>query len=298
MILKKVNTLFLLCLISLVSCSQNEEISKIKKTKQVDMKPPKSHNFGGWYCPDNLNGFPAVNLANWEDVPVITGKMPTLEEAKSEASLIYVNPDDYPEASSIDMKLPALALYRNWSTQRVEIVIVIQAFSIGRDSIVGFRFLNGGNGSAHLVALDFDFTAEDLVPEESKFVTQSVYINAKPEEIWNVLTDKTHAEKLKSTLKSSSTFPSNWRENTNVNYHYEGAGNKTSEFGEILFGNYYIQNDFDSLKYTEKFMLMFNEATHLTELKMVCGPFAANYLEQKSNLNAWAKEVKKLSEKQ
>ena len=301
MIIKKLNTLLVFCLINLVACSQDQEISnkeaeKEETVKHTEIIPSKSHNFGGWYCPDNLNGFPAVNIANWEDVPVITGRMPTLEEAKSEASLIYVDPDEYPEARSIDMKLPALALYRNWSTQRVEIVIAIQAFSVGRDSIVGFRYLNGGNGSAPLVALDFDFTADDLVPEESQFVTQSVFINAKPVEIWTVLTDKKHAEKLKETLKNSSQIPSDWRENTNVNYYYEGAGNKTSEFGDILYGTYYIQNDYDSLKYTEKFMLLYNETTRLTELRMVCGPFTTNYSEQKNTLINWGKQVKVLSE--
>ena len=99
------------------------------------------------------------------------------------------------------------------------------------------------------------------------------------------------------TLANEKQFPTDWRENTNVDYYYKGAGNKTSEFGDILYGNYYIQNDYDSMKYTEKFMLMYNETTRLTELRMVCGPFTNDYNEQKANLNKWGKQVKVLSEK-
>ncbi|MDX1349364.1 MAG: hypothetical protein R3279_03915, partial [Putridiphycobacter sp.] len=73
----------LICSTIIIACSVNSMpettntghsniIQLIDKNK---VQPP--HNYGGWYCPDNLNGFPAVDLANWSQVPVITNRLPT-----------------------------------------------------------------------------------------------------------------------------------------------------------------------------------------------------------------------------
>ena len=71
----------------------------------ADVEP---HKYGGWYCPDNLNGFPAVDIHNWEDVPVINGRMPTQDETQTEASLIFIDIEKYPNAKPLDLKMPQL----------------------------------------------------------------------------------------------------------------------------------------------------------------------------------------------
>jgi hypothetical protein len=44
-------------------------------------------------------------------------------------------------------------------------------------------------------------------------------------------------------------------------------------------------------------LLIENEETKQTELKITCGPFGADYETQKSVLISWANKVKELSEK-
>ena len=46
--------------------------------------------------------------------------------------------------------MPKLARFYNIHSGKRELVIIIQALNISNDSIVGFRYLNGGNGSARL----------------------------------------------------------------------------------------------------------------------------------------------------
>jgi hypothetical protein len=69
-------------LITLTSFSQEDSESKVKDT----------HRYGGWYCPDNLNGFPAVDIQDWDAVPVINDRLPTREEAQNGTSLMYIDP--------------------------------------------------------------------------------------------------------------------------------------------------------------------------------------------------------------
>ena len=118
----------------------------------ADVEP---HKYGGWYCPDNLNGFPAVDINNWEDVPVINGRMPTQDETQTEASLIFIDIEKYPNAKPLDLKMPQLARFYNNHSRKEEIVIVIQAINVSNDSVVGFRYLNGGNGSARFNEVNF-----------------------------------------------------------------------------------------------------------------------------------------------
>ena len=64
----KNKSLFLIgvfCFTTLMSCSQNNATDEniTQKTAIKESKPQKEpHQFGGWYCHDNLNGFPALDL--------------------------------------------------------------------------------------------------------------------------------------------------------------------------------------------------------------------------------------------
>ena len=115
-----IKTLVASLLISFSSCSQNNKTTNDNKeekhgkmvSKKINTEP---HNYGGWYCPDNLRGFPPVDIANWNKVPVIHGRMPTKEEAQSEASLIFVDAEKYPESrkmATVD-NLPTFATFKN-----------------------------------------------------------------------------------------------------------------------------------------------------------------------------------------
>ncbi|MBK6952377.1 MAG: hypothetical protein IPH24_10135 [Crocinitomicaceae bacterium] len=282
----------------LVACSQGKSADVItdadtlvQKEDQVSSEP---HPFGGWYCPDNLNGFPAVDIADWKNVPVVNGRMPTLEEAQNGTSLIYVDPAEYPNAKVLGITMPKLATYNNANTGREDLIIVIQAFTVNEDSIVGFRFLNGGNGSARLSEVKFLSEDEIAKMPASKFASISLEINASADYIREVMTHIDYYERLKKIVDPNNQFESGWRNMTNVNYHYAQSGAVKARYADVLFGNFYIQNDYT--EFTEKFMLLENGETKTTELKIVCGPFKADFESQKAILNDWAQKVKELSE--
>lgn len=282
----------------LVACSQGNSADANVDTDTLAQKEDhvssKPHPFGGWYCPDNLNGFPAVDIANWKNVPVINGRMPTLEEAQNGTSLIYVDPAEYPNAKVLGVTMPKLATYYNANAGREDLIIVIQAFTVNEDSIVGFRFLNGGNGSARFS--EVKFLSEDEIGNmsASRFVSINLEINASASHIREVMTHIDYYERFQKIVDKNNQLESGWRNNTNVNYHYTQAGDVKARYADILFGNFYIQNDYT--EFTEKFMLVENSQTKMTELKVICGPFENDFDEQKKIIELWANKVKALSE--
>jgi hypothetical protein len=295
------NALVAISITGLMACSQNNKASNTKQAeastlKYQPMKVP-THRYGGWYCPDNLNGFPAVDIAEWKNVPVINGRLATKEETQTEASLILVDTEKYPNAKPLDITMPRLARFQSPYSKREELIIVIQALNIDNDSIVGFRYLNGGNGSARLDEITLLDENETTSLENAKFYSQTISINATPAAIKAILIKPDNVLQFQSVLEKGLPLKSDWRNTTNVNYHYPKAGKLTSSYADDLFGNYYIQNDYDTHSFTEKFLVLGNEETNVTELKIMCGPFIDDFEAQKQLLDNWAKQLKLLSEK-
>lgn len=284
----------------LISCvGQNETaVAQEPEIEKIEVEPTKSepHRYGGWYCPDNLNGFPAVDINSWKDVPVVNDRLPSEEEARNGSSLIFVDTVQYPDAKVLDIEMPKLARFYNENAQREDLIIVIQAFNVGTDSIIGFRYLNGGNGSARISEADFLSDSEIAAFPELKFVTQTIELKATQREVWEVLTNPEYEEKLHSTYDPNNELDANWRERSNVNYHYQHAGNLSAPYANKLFGNYYIQNDYDQLWYTEKFFLLEDMKAGTTELRVVTGPFIDDLEYQENCIKNWLKKVKELSE--
>lgn len=293
--MKKLNfkLLFILSVGVYSSCAQNKDPfeEKIEKIVPQINKKPEPHRYGGWYCPDNLNGFPAVDIQDWRSVPVVNGKFATDDDFEKGASLIKVDTEKYPEAKVLPIQLPKLAKFYNRYSKREDLIIVIQAFSIQEDSIVGFRYLNGGNGSARLSDVKFLSEVEIGVLPKAEFVTVEIEINNNQEEIWKVLIDDKYKEELFTVINQSSE-----EKELGVNFKNTNTGKVTNGYGDKLFGNYYIQNDFEKLNYTEKFFLVENDSGSSTTLKVVCGPFVEGVASQKDKIENWAKKVKELSE--
>ena len=285
---------------TLMSCKQNNTSIKSNKVEKVITVIKEPHYYDGWYCPDNLNGFPAVDINNWKNVPVVNGRLATKEDTQNGTALIFVENEKYPNAKPLDIKMPKLARFYNNNSKKEEIIIVIQALNIDNDSIVGFRYLNGGNGSAQLsdVKLLSDIEALSITP--SRFVTHSIKINATQDEIWDVLTKPAYYEILQRVFDEEGILKANWNRSSKVNFDYHNAGTITSEFAANLYGNKYIQIDCELglNQYVEKFLLIENEETKNTELQIVCGPYTNDFEKQKVILNNWAQKIKALSEKE
>ncbi len=299
--------LCLWCLTASFACSENNKPVKRQEIEKPIYKPvvsviapmQKQHNYGGYYCPDNLNGFPAIDINNWKSVPVVNGRMATKEETQNGTSLIFVDLETYPDAKPLDMEMPKLARYYNRNSGKDEIIIVIQALNVANDSVVGFRYLNGGNGSAYLDKVRFlsDKEIEDI--SSSRFVSINLDINASKDKIWEVLTSKEYSKTLQPIFDKENKLKTDWDTKSKVNFIYPNAGNTTSEFAGGLYGNQYIQLDFelDNHQYVEKFLIGENRETKSAELKIVCGPYGDDFENQKTILTNWAQKIKELSEK-
>ena len=305
---------YVLCLTTITSCSQNNIVVENDKaensTEKVKSTKKEQHNYGGYYCPDNLTNFPAVDITNWKSVPVVNERMATKEETQNGASLIFVDLEKYPDAKPLDLRMPKLAQYHNRSSNKKEIIIVIQALNISNDAIVGFRFLNGGNGSARLdeIKLLSDKEIENISP--SHFFTQTLKINAPKSKIWDVLTKTEYSKSLQTVFDKNNKLKADWNIASKVNFKYHNTGHITSEFAGNLYGNMYIQIDYElrnqyiqvdselgNGQYVEKFFVTENQETGNSELIIVCGPYADDFKKQQTILKNWAQEVKHLSEK-
>jgi len=299
---KMFKILVVLCLTSFTFCSQNKNILKNNDVEISNQKNEKTksepHRYGGWYCPDNLNGFPAIDINNWKSVPVVNGRLATKEETRNGSSLIFIDKSKYPNAKVLDIEMPKLASFYNASSKRDDLIIVIQAINVDNDSIVGFRFLNGGNGSARLKEVKFLSDNEIKMIPDSRFISLTINIKATQGEVWEILTKPENVKTLQPIFDERNILKPDWRKMSNVNYHYQTNGMLTSSYANKLFGNFYIQNDYEHLQYNEKFLLLENEQTKTTELKIVCGPYGDDFETQKNILNNWAEKVKELSEKE
>lgn len=291
------------CLLFLFSCTNAENhlsTETVKTTeKQNDNKEKKrTHKYGGWYCPDNLYGFPAVNLKNWSNVPFIKNRLPTQEEARSESSLIYIDKVKYPDAKAMDMKLPQLAKFFNRSSQKDEVIIVIQAIEIEGDTVLGFRYLNGGNGSSLYHQVTFIEEKEVASIANASFVDIEISIDAAEDTVWNVMTNSIYTDELVSVFNSPKSLFKDWKTKSGLNYSYTDKKYLTGDYGDKLFGNWYIQNDYliDENPYVEKFFIHKDNITNETVLKIVCGPYINDFDYQKIVLQNWANKVKALSE--
>tara|TARA_B110000977_G_C11043247_1_gene479586 strand:+ start:273 stop:1178 length:906 start_codon:yes stop_codon:yes gene_type:complete len=294
-------SLLLLGITLFASCAQNKQNKNCLKLEEPleNIQKQERHNYGGWYCPDNLNGFPPTDISNWKKVPVVNGRLPTREETQNGTSLIFVDKEKFPDARPMEMEMPKLASYYNENSKKEELVIVIQALSILNDSVVGFRYLNGGNGSARLS--EVRFLEESEIEEISglQFVSLTVQIEASQKDIWNILTNPGYYTTLQDIFDAERKHKTNWNNASKVNFKYAKEGMITSEFSAYLFDNQYIQIDFKlgDEAYVEKFLLLENEETKTNELKIVCGPYYEDDYEiQKEILNKWAHKVKTLSE--
>ena len=293
-----ISFLTLLCIGTTVACSRKGAPAENKQDDVVSVPAVVPHQYGGWYCPDNLGGFPAVDILDWNDVPVVNGRMATQEETQNGTSLIFVDIEKHPDARPLDMEMPRLARFFNVQSDKNELVIVIQALAISNDSIVGFRYLNGGNGSARFneVTLLSDDAISRLAP--ARFVQFSIPIQAGTDAVWGVLTDDAFSAPLQAVFDPENTLESDWNQSSEVNFNYPQSGVITRAFAGDVWGSLYIQIDYQSeqQEYVEKFLLSGSKASNETILHIACGPYGEDFMEQKSILQKWAEEVKILSE--
>lgn len=299
---KLMSAALLISLVLLSACEQPASGQKQEKQSQ-EIQPTRKtssiHNYGGWYCPDNLSGFPPVDITNLANVPVVNGRMPSEEETRNGTSLMYFDPVEYPDAKPLNIKLPQLAHYYSNYTRQLELVIVIQAVVVDADTVVGFRYVDGGNGSSWFREVDFLTDREVAAAGATPFVFLETEIKASKEKVWSAFTKTAYAKSLGQKFNKKEFFTAEWTSNSRADLHYETDGESANGNVMLHFGLIYMQIDYDfnGRQETEKLLIMDNQDGTGAKIQVVFGPFAKDIASQQKIWEAWLAEIKIMSEK-
>jgi hypothetical protein len=236
-------------LLIMASCSIQEPTheqtaQQAEGSENMASKKAEPHRYGGWYCPDNF-GFVPVDIQKLDEVPAIMDRLPTEQELRDNKSLINVDTEKYPDARALAMELPRLARIYSGRKGMSELVIVIQAIVVSEDSIVGYRFPNGGNGSAWLS--DVTFLSEEEVTElgAQPFVYSTAVLDASKEEIWKAITKTNYFKQLGAQFGKQEFFSSEWTSDSEAYLNLESDEEKAVGYVGTVFGNAYLQIDYD-----------------------------------------------------
>ena len=301
------NTRKLICLVatavfSLSACSQTDD-SQSKKAvpDEPAVKQEKQrqlHAYGGWYCPDNLGGFPPMNVQMLDKLEVVEGRLPTREETRNGRSLMYIDTSKSPDAMAPAIDLPRLACYFNDYSDKKELVIIIQAVTAGPDTVVGFRYVDGGNGSSWYDEVTF-LTDEEVVDVgATPFVFFTAEIDAPKEKVWEAVTKTSYARQLGERFDQQAFFASPWQANSRVRLDYETIGEKATGSASLHFGNIYMQIHYTyrDKDYVEKLLIL--DSGRGAKLQFVSGPYGADYMDYERTWNIWLEDVKRMSTEQ
>jgi hypothetical protein len=214
-------------------------------------------------------------------------------------SLINVDTEKHPDARALKMDLPRVARIYSEHKGMSELIIVIQAIVVTEDTVVGYRFVNGGNGSAWMS--DVTFLSEDEVADfgpQPFFYSKSV-LKASTSEIWEALGETKYFKQLGKKFAHEDFFSSEWDAGYRANLHLDSKGEKASGYVGMVYGNYYLHIDYirDGFHYSEKLLMSENQEDKTTEFFFASGPYPKKYKKQKSNWDKWIDEVIKASEK-
>ena len=289
----------ILMLLIFASCNSQEKTQEEAETttEEATSKKDEPHRYGGWYCPDNF-GFVPVDVQKLDDVPAIADRLPTEEELNSNMSLINVDTEKYPDARALEMDLPRVASVHSERTGMSELIIVIQAIVVQEDTVVGYRFMNGGNGSGWLS--DVTFLSEGEVADmgaQPFFYSKSV-LNSDTKGIWEALCKTAYFNQLGEKFGEKFFFSTPWNPEAQAHLELDTEGETAVGYVGMVYGNYYLHIDYnrDGFHYSEKMLIMENKEENTTEFFFASGPYPEGFETQKSSLEKWLDGVKKTSE--
>jgi hypothetical protein len=288
-------------LIFVLNSCQNSSTAQLKTQAKypgpVTSVKEEPHQYGGWYCPDNF-GFVPVDIQQLSKVPVVNGRFPTKQELQSNMSLIDVDTSKYSDARVLKMDLPRVARINNQSLGMTELIIVIQAIVVQKDTIVGYRFANGGNGSARINKVTFVSKDELAAMGSQPFYYSKSILNASIKDIWNAMRKTEYFKQLGKKFGKQEFFASEWNSKSEARLSIDTIGEKAKGYVGMVFGNYYMQIDYNrnGFHYSEKMLMMENPKDKTTEFFFEGGPYPKDFEKQKLDLDNWVNSVKKASE--
>lgn len=295
---------YFLLLFVLSSCQNSDKAQTEKQVTNTDSSTKsfttvnaEPHQYGGWYCPDNF-GFVPVDVQKLNEVPAIAHRLPTKEEIKKCMSLIEVDIMKYPDAKALNMDLPKLASIPSERLGVKELIVVIQAIVVQSDTIVGYRFVNGGNGSSRIKDVSFLSNDEVKAMGSQPFYYSKSVLKASPSDIWRAMSKTNYFKQLGTKFDKQKFFSSELNANAQVELSLSNKQENAVGFVGMVFGNYYLHIDYDrnGVHYSEKLLMIENKDSQTTELFFASGPFPKDFEKQKTDLESWMQDVKKVSE--
>lgn len=278
------------------ACSQ-DKITEVEN-QTTESKDRGHHPLGGWFCPDNFGGFPPVNIKNLANIPVVSDRLPTQEETRNGTSLMYIDKEKYPNAIAVDMNLPRLATTYSNHSDMTELIIIIQAVKLGQDTIVGFRYPTGGNGSAWIdeVRLLSDKETDKL--EATPYVYLNREIKGTKEDVWKAFTKTLYAEKLGDKFKKGKFFQTAWTPDSKAHLNYNSGLTRAAGIALNMWGSIYMQIDYDNngFHFAEKMLITEDTENNTAELHIVSGPYPEDYGIKHAIWEKWITEVKQKAE--
>lgn len=288
------------------SCEQKEivdqpedaTVEQPETTESTKGNYAEQHPYGGWYCPDNFGGFPPVDVQDLDQVPVVNDRLPTEEETRNGTSLMFFDQTEYPDARPLEMELPRLARIYSKHSEMDELIIVIQAAVAGNDTVVGFRYPSGGNGTAWFGQVTFLSDEESNAIGPAPFVYLESEISASKEKIWKAITSTSYAKNLGKKFDEKAFFDADWTEESHVQLNLEADGVRATGFVASVWGNLYLQIDYDNngVHFSEKMLVAEKPMGHRAELHIVSGPYPNDIEAQQAVWANWLEEVIALSE--
>ena len=284
----KISLLSLTLLFAFVSCGQEESLQE-QETKVVAEtlsdealigkfeRYNEQHQYGGWYCPDNF-GFKPVDIQELSQVEVIADRLPSKEEAQSGKSLIHVDSAKYPNAFALEMDLPRLGRiyspYKGFS----ELVIVIQAVVIDEDTIVGYRFPAGGNGSAWLGQVEIFSDDQVNAMGSQPMIYKKTQMNTSQEGVWEAFTKTTYAKELGEKFNEKEFFSAEWTTESFKRLTIDMPGIKAKGYIANHYGCIYLQIDYNvNGQHSVEKMLICEQEDGSSDLHFAAGPILSDY---------------------
>ncbi len=100
------------------------------------------------------NKFPPIELKDWKKVPFTKGTLATKEDIDLGKAIFQIDGNGQ-EHIPVDIEIPSLAYHIDQETNEKTKVVVIQAEQVGTKTVVGIRYINGGDGVCLLFELEF-----------------------------------------------------------------------------------------------------------------------------------------------
>ena len=117
---------------------------------------------------ESENNWPEFDIRNWKDIPIISRRIATEEEARKGIAVFCLK-NTGEEHKFFEIELPKMAYLIDEETNEKELIVAIQAEESKHGIVIGYRNPKGGNGACLLNELDFlnDIEIENVTKKAS-----------------------------------------------------------------------------------------------------------------------------------